>query len=195
MRIVGGRFRGRKLAEVGAGDAAAHLRPTPDRVREALFNMLGSGRFGQVLEGARVLDLFAGTGALGFEALSRGAAHVTFVENGAAGRALTRENIDKLQAMGTTRLFRRDATRLGDNRGALFTLVFMDPPYGQGLGAQALGSATKGGWLAPDALVIWEEAAPQPAPTGFVIEDQRKYGASHITLMRRKPASEMDSSA
>ena len=187
MRIVGGQFRGRKLADVGAGDARAHLRPTPDRVREALFNMLASGRFGPVLEGARVLDLFAGTGALGLEALSRGAAHVTFVEDGAAGRALIRENIDTLQAMGVTRLFRRDATRLGENRGAPFSLVFLDPPYGQGLGERALGAARAGGWLAPDALLVWEDAAPQTPPQGFTLEDQRKYGIAHLSLLRHAP--------
>ena len=184
MRIVGGQFRGRKLADVGTGDEGARLRPTPDRVREALFNMLASGRFGPVLEGARVLDLFAGTGALGLEALSRGASHVTFVEDGAAGRALIRENVATLQAMGVTRLYRRDATRLGENRAMPFSLVFLDPPYGRQLGEKALAAAVQGGWLAPGALVVWEEAAPQATTDAFELCDHRKFGTTHVTLMR-----------
>ena len=186
MRIVGGRHRGLSLAEVGAGDPAAHLRPTPDRVREAVFNLLEHGAAGDPVPGARVLDLFAGTGAMGCEALSRGAAHVVFVEEGAAGRALIRAHIEKLRAQGVTRLWRRDATALGPNRDAPYGLVFMDPPYGQGLGARALASAVAGGWLAPGAVIVWEEATPQPAPEGFAPLDQRQYGSSAITLLRHE---------
>ncbi|MCC6001884.1 MAG: 16S rRNA (guanine(966)-N(2))-methyltransferase RsmD [Pararhodobacter sp.] len=189
MRIVGGTFRGLKLADPGAGDPAAHLRPTPDRVREALFNALTQGRWGNLVAGVRVLDLFAGTGALGLEALSRGAAQVTLIEEGAAGRALIRANVEKMRAGGVTRLFRRDATRLGDNRGPGFDLVFMDPPYGLGLGAAALASAQAGGWLADGATVVWEESAAQPAPAGFVLLDQRQYGQTWLTIMRRAPAA------
>ncbi len=184
MRIVGGSHRGLVLADPGAGDPAAHLRPTPDRVREALFNALTQGRWGNLVTGARVLDLFAGTGALGLEALSRGAAQVVFVEEGAAGRALIRANVEKMRAGGATRLFRRDATRLGDNRDPGFDLVFMDPPYGQGLGARALASARAGGWLAPGALVVWEESAAQEPPEGFTLLDQRRYGQTWLTLIR-----------
>jgi 16S rRNA (guanine966-N2)-methyltransferase len=185
MRIIAGTMRGLRLAEVGAGDAPAHLRPTSDRVRESLFNVLSSGRFGDPLSGARVLDLFAGTGALGFEALSRGAAHVTFIDDGAAARALIRENTGKMQAGGTTRLFRRDATQLGACPGAPFSLVFLDPPYGKGLGPLALASALQGGWLTADALIVWEENAPQAAPPSFVHLDARTYGDTHITLLER----------
>lgn len=184
MRIIGGRFRGLQLAEVGAGDAAAHLRPTSDRVREAVFNLLTNGREGDLLQGARVLDLFAGTGALGLEALSRGAAQVTFVEDGAAGRALIRANIERMRAMGVTRLYRRDATDLGSNRGPGFDLVFMDPPYGRGLGARALASAVAGGWLAPGAVVVWEENTPQIPPEGFTLIDQRRHGETWVTILR-----------
>ncbi len=189
MRIVGGRLRGLALAQVGDGDAQAYLRPTPDRVREALFNILSAGAFGDPVGGARVLDLFAGTGALGLEALSRGAAHVTFVDEGAAARALIRANIDKARAMGVTKLFRRDATRLGENRGPGFSLVFLDPPYGQKLGERALASATAGGWLVPGAVVIWEESAPQVPPPAFVLLDRRRYGETHLTLLRYEPDS------
>lgn len=187
MRIVGGQFRGTALAKVGEGDAAAHLRPTSDRVRESLFNVLHA-TYGAPGEGARVLDLFAGTGALGFEALSRGATHCTFVDDGATARALLRENTDKTRTGGITKIYRRDATRLGENRGPAFDLVFLDPPYGQALGARALASAVEGGWLTPDALVVWEESAPQDPPSGFTLLDQRRYGDTHLTLLRGSAA-------
>ncbi|MCC5983091.1 MAG: 16S rRNA (guanine(966)-N(2))-methyltransferase RsmD [Rhodobacteraceae bacterium] len=187
MRIVGGRLRGLTLAQVGDGDSQAHLRPTPDRVREALFNILSGGAFGDPVTGARVLDLFAGTGALGLEALSRGAAQVTFVDDGTAARALIRANIDKARAMGVTKLYRRDATRLGENRGPGFSLLFLDPPYGRGLGERALTSAVAGGWLAQGAVVVWEERAPQVPPPGFGLLDRRRYGETHLTLLRYEP--------
>lgn len=183
MRIVGGRLRGLKLAEVGSGDPAAHLRPTTDRVREAIFNLIVNSH-GQDIGGARVLDLFAGTGALGIEALSRGAARVSFVDDGAAARALLRANVEKARAMGVTDIWRRDATNLGPNRGAAYDLVFLDPPYGQRLGEAAMGSAMAGGWLAPGALVVWEEGtAPLPL-AGLVQIDQRRYGGTLVTLLR-----------
>ncbi len=184
MRIIGGTRRGLKLAEVGAGDTAAHLRPTSDRVREAIFNLLMNGPHGNPVEGARVLDLFAGTGALGLEALSRGAARVAFVDDGAAARALLRANIEKMQAMGTTDVWRRDATRMGPNRGPGYTLVFLDPPYGKGLGEAALASLAEGGWLAPGALVVWEEGAAPVPPEGFTLLDRRRYGDTTVTLLK-----------
>ena len=184
MRIIGGTRRGLKLAEVGAGDAAAHLRPTSDRVREAIFNLLTNGPHGNPVEGARVLDLFAGTGALGLEALSRGAARVAFVDDGTAARALLRTNIEKMQAMGTTDVWRRDATRMGPNRGPGYSLVFLDPPYGKGLGEAALASLAEGGWLAPGALVVWEEGAAPVPPEGFTLLDRRRYGDTTVTLLK-----------
>ena len=184
MRIVGGNLRGLKLADVGAGDPAAHLRPTTDRVREAIFNLLINGTHGNPIPGARVLDLFAGTGALGLEALSRGAARVAFVDDGVAARALLRTNIEKARAMGVTDVWRRDATRLGDNRGAGYGLMFLDPPYGKGFGEKAMVDIIAGGWLAPGAMVVWEESTP-PAPVpGLTRIDQRKYGDTLVTLLR-----------
>jgi 16S rRNA (guanine966-N2)-methyltransferase len=188
VRIVAGRLRGKKLAEVGAGDAAAHLRPTTDRVRESLFNVITSGKHGDPITGARVLDLFAGTGALGLEALSRGAAHATFVDDGTAARALLRENVALCSAQGVTKVFRRDATDLGPVKGAGFDLIFLDPPYGRGLGEKALTSALNGGWIAPGALVVWEESAPPLPPPGLTLLDQRSYGGTVITLLRAEAA-------
>jgi len=184
VRIVGGRLRGLKLADVGPGDTAAHLRPTSDRVREAIFNLLLNGGYGDPVTGARVLDLFAGTGAMGLEALSRGAARVAFVETGAASRALIRRNVDLARAQGVTDLWRRDATALGPNRGHGYGLVFLDPPYGHALGEAALASARAGGWLAPGALVIWEEGQPPALPEGLMQLDQRRYGDTLVTLAR-----------
>ncbi len=183
MRIIAGRFRGRALAPVGKGDSAAHLRPTTDRVRESLFNVLAHRHD---LEGARVLDLFAGTGALGLEALSRGAAHVTFVDDGRAAGQLIRRNIELTRSEDQTDLLRRDATRLGSCPGANLgcDLVFLDPPYGKSLGQKALAAALEGGWITPEALIVWEESAAMPAPSGFTLIDTRKYGDTHVTLLQ-----------
>lgn len=183
MRIVGGKLRGLKLADVGAGDPDAHLRPTTDRVREAIFNLIENSH-GISLEGARVLDLFAGTGALGLEALSRGAARVAFVDEGAAARALLRANVEKARAMGVTDVWRRNATNLGPNRGPGYDVAFLDPPYGQQLGEAAIASAMAGGWLAPGALVVWEESAPPQFVKGLTQIDQRQYGSTVVTLLR-----------
>lgn len=180
MRIIAGRYRGTALANVGKGDAGAHLRPTSDRVRESLFSMLTHH---DVIRDARVLDLFAGTGALGLEALSRGAREVCFVENGRVGQRLIRENIAKLRAEEQTVLMRNDATRLGPWPNAPFDVVFLDPPYGQGMGEKALRAASEGGWIAPGATIVWEESAPMQAPNGFDRVDTRKYGDTHVTLL------------
>ncbi|MEM8656639.1 MAG: 16S rRNA (guanine(966)-N(2))-methyltransferase RsmD [Pseudomonadota bacterium] len=182
MRIVGGRWRGTALASVGKGDAAAHLRPTSDKVRESLFNILEHGDY-PALEGARVLDLFAGTGALGFEALSRGAAEVQFIDNGAKSTALLRENAGRLSASGQVRITRRNATRLGENPGPGYGLIFLDPPYGKALGEAALEAARRGKWLAPGALIVWEEGGPITPPDGLLLHDERRYGDTWIRLL------------
>ena len=183
MRIIGGSRRGLKLAEVGEGDQAAHLRPTSDRVREAIFNLLINAH-GNPVTGARVLDLFAGTGALGLEALSRGALAVTFVDDGAKALGLIRANIAKMRAEGETRVIRQDTRKLGQNAGSAYGLVFLDPPYDKGLGEVALAAALTGGWLAPGAMVVWEEGAVPAVPEGFGLADQRKYGDTVVTLLR-----------
>lgn len=177
MRIIAGRHKGLRLASVGKGDPGAHLRPTTDRVRESLFSVL----MGHGHPRGRVLDLFAGTGALGLEALSRGAAHVTFVEKGRIGQKLIRENIALTRRQEDTRLMAADATRLPE-AAAPCDLVFLDPPYGQDLGSRALASALAGGWIAPNALIVWEEATPQTAP-GLTVLDSRRYGDTWITLL------------
>lgn len=181
MRIVGGAFRGRSLA----APADMAIRPTTDRTREALFNVL-EHRFAGRIEGARVLDLFAGTGALGLEALSRGAAACLFVEESAEARGLIRTNMEMLGLNGRAKIFRRDATRLGEaGTIAPFSLVFADPPYGKGFAPPALAAAFAGGWLEAGALCVVEEAsgAPFEAPAGFALADTRSYGETIVRFL------------
>ena len=184
MRIIGGTHRGTALAAVGKGDTSAHLRPTSDRVRESLFNVLQGGRFGDPITDARVLDLFAGTGALGLETLSRGAAHITFVDNGRAAQKLIRDNIAKLRRQTDTTLLGTQVTKLPS--GTPCDLIFLDPPYGQELGRKALEAALVAGWVATGALIVWEENQPQIAPPRFTQLDQRRYGDTWITVMRHE---------
>jgi 16S rRNA (guanine966-N2)-methyltransferase len=187
MRIVAGRFRGVALATPKGQD----IRPTSDRVRESVFNILGHGAHVKI-EGARVLDLFAGTGALGFEAISRGAAFGLFVEESAEARGLIRRNAETLGVMGATRIYRRDATRLGEiGTLAPFGLAFADPPYGRQLGEAALVSAASGGWLLPDAVTVMEESvqAEFTVPEGFALLDQRIYGSTAIYFLRFEASS------
>jgi 16S rRNA (guanine966-N2)-methyltransferase len=177
VRVVAGRFGGRRL-QAPAGRAT---RPTSDRVREALFATLGP------LDGAVVLDLFAGSGALGIEALSRGAAFALLVDDDAEARALIRENVAALGLGGVTRIFRRDATKLGSAHPIEpFSLAFLDPPYGQGLAAAALGAARDGGWLAPGALLVVEEAAKSAfaPPLSFSELERRVYDDTQFVLCR-----------
>lgn len=183
MRIVGGILRGRPLA----APRSDSIRPTSDRTREAVFNIIAHG-WPQHLAGARVLDLFAGTGALGLEALSRGAAHAIFIEESAEGRGLIRTNVEEFGLQGVARIFRRDATKLGEpGTIAPFDLVFADPPYGKGLAEQALQSALAGGWLTQDALVIVEEAAASPfqPPKGLALVERRDWGDTGVTFCKR----------
>jgi 16S rRNA (guanine966-N2)-methyltransferase len=183
MRIVGGRLRSRALA----APKSQAIRPTADRLRESLFNVL-THAYGDPVTGARVLDLFAGTGALGLEAISRGAAFALFVDNGAEARALLRENVATLGVAGVTRIFRRDATKLGAAHPVEpFSLVFLDPPYGHGLAEQALASARAGGWLAPEALIVVEEALASKfaLPEGFAELERRPYDTTELIVLRR----------
>ena len=187
MRIVGGSLRGRALA----APKSQSIRPTADRLREALFNILAHA-YGDPVTGARVLDLFAGTGALGIEALSRGAAFALFVDEGAEARALIRENVAALGLGGVSRIFRRDATKLGPVHPLEpFSLVFLDPPYGQGLAEKALASAHSGGWLKPDALIVVEDAAKAKfaAPPGFGELERRRYDETELIFVRLGPES------
>lgn len=182
MRVVGGRLRSRPIA----GPKAEGLRPTADRLRESLFNILMHA-YGDPVTGARVLDLFAGTGALGIEAISRGAAFVQFVDDGLEARALLRQNTEALGLGGTTRIFRRDATKLGPAHPMEpFSLVFLDPPYRKGLAEKALVSAREGGWIKPDALVIVEEAADAKftAPQDFEELERRAYDDTELVFLR-----------
>ncbi|MEO1204938.1 MAG: 16S rRNA (guanine(966)-N(2))-methyltransferase RsmD [Pseudomonadota bacterium] len=183
MRITGGDFRGRPLA-TPKSDA---IRPTSDRVREALFNIILNNQNGPPLHGAHVIDLFAGTGALGFEALSRGAAHAIFVDHSTQARGLIRTNIENLKLEGQARLMRRDATKLGP---ALprdrVSIAFLDPPYDKGLGERALIALRDGNWLTPDALVVLEERSGNTItfPAGYDEFDARTYGEATLHLLR-----------
>jgi len=182
VRIVGGRLRGRNLASPSSRD----IRPTADRLRESVFNIL-THAYGDPIAGARVLDLFAGTGALGIEAVSRGAAFALFVDNGAEARALLRNNVEALALGGVTKVFRRDATNLGPAHPVEpFSLVFLDPPYGKGLAEKALVSLRDGGWLTPGALLVVEEqtTAAFKTPDGFEELERRAYDDTEFVFLR-----------
>jgi 16S rRNA (guanine966-N2)-methyltransferase len=182
MRVVGGRLKGRNLAS----PASREIRPTADRLRESVFNILVHA-YDDPLQGARVLDLFAGTGALGIEATSRGAAFTLFVDNGAEARALLRNNVESLGLGGVTKVYRRDATNLGPAHPMEpFSLAFLDPPYGKGLAEKALASLRDGGWLTPGALVVVEEAkaAGFAAPEGFEEVECRAYDDTEFVFLR-----------
>jgi 16S rRNA (guanine966-N2)-methyltransferase len=183
MRIVGGQFRGRPIA----APEHAGLRPTSDRVRESVFNILAHGVPDFAIEGQRVIDLFAGTGALGLEALSRGASYCLFVEEAPEARALIRTNIESLGLMGTTRIFRRDATDLGPaGNMPPYGLAFLDPPYGKGLAEKALAILNDGKWLSPGAIVVVEERekAAVELPAAYELLDRRTYGDTQILIAR-----------
>jgi len=184
MRIVGGQFKGRAIAAPQGRDT----RPTADRVRESVFNVLAHAEWSPGVEGKRVLDLFAGSGALGLEAMSRGAAFALFVETDATARGAIRDNIEALGLFGTTRIHRRDATDLGAKPAGLgepFDLVFLDPPYGKGLGERALAKLKSGGWISDDALIVFECAADEaPATPGFTLLDERTYGAAKVLFLK-----------
>src|SRR4051794_15760115 len=182
MRVVGGRLRGRSLAS----PATREIRPTADRLRESVFNILIHA-YDDPIDGARVLDLFAGTGALGIEAVSRGAKFTLFVDNGAEARALLRSNVESLGLGGVTKVYRRDATDLGHAHPVEpFSLVFLDPPYGKGLADKALASLRDGGWLTPGALVVVEEgkAAAFAVPKGFEELERRAYDDTEFVFLR-----------
>lgn len=187
MRIIGGQYKGRTII----APKGSATRPTTDRTRESLFNILAA-RDDVTFEGARVIDLFAGSGALGLEALSRGAAFCLFVDTSASARGAMRDNIEALSAFGTTRIHRRSATDLGAKPagvGPRFTLAFIDPPYGQDLVAPALATLDKGGWLAPASLVIAEQRKTDPEIVSerFTEIDQRLFGDTRIAIYRYMP--------
>lgn len=187
MRIVGGRYRGRTLI----GPKSDSTRPTSDRVRESIFNILAHGIEGLEMDGARVLDLFAGTGALGLEALSRGAKFCQFVDDDASARAVIRDNADALGAIGLCKIWRRDATRLGPcGPQSPFDLVFADPPYNRGIGEACLESLLEGGWLRDGAIILLEESeGAELAPVaGLELIDQRSYGDTTIRFYRKLPS-------
>jgi 16S rRNA (guanine966-N2)-methyltransferase len=185
MRIISGAYKRRALV-APQGQAT---RPTADRARQAVFNILEHAAWSRPIADARVIDLFAGSGALGLEAISRGAAYGLFVETDAEARGAIRDNVEAFGLFGKTRIRRRDATDLGQKPaadGAPFDLAFLDPPYGKGLGEQALAGLAAGGWLASGALVVFERGADEPGPVtpGFELLDARDYGAARAYFLR-----------
>src|SRR6202790_627546 len=182
MRVVGGRLKGRNLVS----PSSREIRPTADRLRESVFNILIHA-YDDPITNSRVLDLFAGTGALGIEAVSRGASFALFVDNGAEARALLRNNVEALALGGVTKVYRRDATNLGEAHPVEpFSLVFLDPPYAKKLAEKALASLRDGGWLAPGALLVVEEAkeAEFAAPDGFEELERRVYDDTEFVFLR-----------
>ena len=183
MRIVGGKFKGREIK----GPTGGVTRPTSDRVRESIFNILAHGIDGFTLEDVRVIDLFAGTGALGIEALSRGARFCCFVEDDAGARGTIRTNADLCGAIGQTKIWRRDATLLGPCAPQTpYGLAFCDPPYGKGLGEKALASLVEGQWLVSSAVVVLEEASKSIVADveGLTLLDTRNYGDTQVRIYR-----------
>lgn len=183
MRVVGGRLKGRVLSAPGS----RAIRPTSERLRESIFDIL-EHRYPESLESVRAVDLFAGSGALGIEALSRGARFALFVDNGTEARALLRANVEALGLGGVSRIWRADATRLGrPPAGGPFGLAFLDPPYGQDLAERALAALVQGGWLEPNALCVVEEAAKAAirAPKGLALVDDRVYAETRVVMLRR----------
>lgn len=187
MRIVAGKFRGRALA----APQGRTTRPTSDRARQALFNVLEHAAWSVPLDGLRVIDLFAGSGALGFEAVSRGAAFCLFVETDEAARGAIRDNMEAFGLFGAARVHRRSAVDLGvrpGSAGEAFDLAFLDPPYGQGLGEQALARLVEGNWLRPGALAVYERGADEPdiETPGYARLDARDWGAARVLFLRRE---------
>ena len=186
MRIVSGKFRGKAIAAPDGRDT----RPPSDRARQAVFNILEHAAFAPTLAGSRVIDLFAGSGALGLEALSRGADFCLFVETDDQARGAIRENMDAMGLFGVSRIHRRDATDLGQRpaiAGPAFDLAFLDPPYGKGLAERCLTSLVEGGWLTEDVLAVVERGADEPplVVPGFDVLDERVYGAARVWFLRR----------
>ena len=184
MRIIGGINKGRNLVGLGKGDPSAHLRPTSDRVRESIFNLIIGGRFGNKLENCYILDMFAGTGALGLEALSRGAKSVLFVDNGQRAIQLLRKNISICGMENKATIVKTDATKkLPIPQKNSFDLVFIDPPYGKGLGLKALKILTKYELLKEETLIILEEGEQINSIESFSIDDCRRYGSSYAHFL------------
>lgn len=190
MRIVAGSLKGRAIvAPEGQG-----TRPTSDRARQAIFNVLEHAAWAEdVLDGARVIDLYAGSGALGYEAISRGGAFCLFVETDDEARGAIRENMDAYGLFGRTRVHRRSAIDLGPRPGSTgeaFTLAFLDPPYGKGLGEQTLQKLLEGNWLAPEAVVVYERGSDEPEidTPGYERMDARDYGAARVLFLKVAPS-------
>ena len=201
MQITGGKFKNKKISTLGKGDPKNHLRPTRSLIRQAIFNLITNGGYNHAYKGdygdnsnasyvenKRVLDLFAGSGLLGFESLSRGASHVTFVEKNKIAQSHINANCAKLGLKPYCKVIIADATKLNPNNAMPYDLVFLDPPYHQGLGHLALNRIATKNWLSRNALIIWEEGEAITPPLGFDMCDHRQYGKSHLHILRYQPS-------
>ena len=183
MRVIAGKFRGLRLKSIGSTPANKSLRPTTDRVRENLFNILSGGKYGNILNGARVLDMFAGTGILGIEAISRGASHATLFEKCVSTFKLIQDNIKLTNTINEISVINTNVMHLEQCKTEPFNLVFIDPPYQKNFGKPALARALEFGWLSEGALVVWEESASPEVPKEFEWLDEKKYGNTVLTFL------------
>ena len=183
MRVIAGKFRGLRLKSIGSTPANKSLRPTTDRVRENLFNILSGGKYGNILNGARVLDMFAGTGILGIEAISRGASHATLFEKCVSTFKLIQDNIKLTNTVNEINVINKNVMHLEQCKTEPFNLVFIDPPYQKNFGKPALARALEFGWLSEGALVVWEESASPEVPKEFEWLDEKKYGNTVLTFL------------
>ena len=183
MRVIAGKFRGLRLKSIGSTPANKSLRPTTDRVRENLFNILSGGKYGNILNGARVLDMFAGTGILGIEAISRGASHATLFEKCVSTFKLIQDNIKLTNTINEINVINANVMHLEQCKTEPFNLVFIDPPYQKNFGKPALARALEFGWLSEGALVVWEESASPEVPKEFEWLDEKKYGNTVLTFL------------
>ena len=185
MRIVAGSLKGRAIL----APEGQNTRPTSDRARQAIFNVLEHAAWAEGLQEARVMDIYAGSGALGFEAISRGAAFALFVEIDDGARGVIRENMDAYGLFGRGRVHRRSATDLGPRPGSVgeaFDIAFLDPPYAKGLGEQTLERLREGQWLKPGAIVVFERGSDEPDidTPGYQRLDARDYGAARVLFLK-----------
>ena len=187
MRVIGGSLKGRRLSAIKTESSMTNLRPTTDRIKESLFNILSGGKFDLKLEKARILDIFAGSGALGLEAISRGAKSCTFIERNKANIRILDANLNICNLKNQTNIKTFDATKFPMNPDPPYDLVFLDPPYRKSLGEAAIRSALASNWISDTALIVLEEGEQKSSLQGLKLEDTRRYGDTILHFFKRLP--------